>query len=219
MTVGLLCVLLLGLAAGAVPAESTPPQASLDGERIVITSIPDIFGEPAVQENLTTGLTTSLRLSAEVVDQSGHATRSGLLVEIRYELWEERFLLRTVSPATTEELELVSAEELSAWWRSLILAVPARGLDEEDRWRIRVQLAVLPFSQLEEQDARRWFLRSVRPGDALPQPTPSGADPEAPAAAEAPGNSLLELVMTTGIRRQSVLSYDWRIVLTREERR
>jgi len=92
----MLLVLLLASAAGAVEPPrletaglETPRLEAGSGSRLVLTGLPPILADEEVKEHLTTGLTTTLQFRV-----GGNKLAGGARVEIRYDLWDEVFLVK-----------------------------------------------------------------------------------------------------------------------------
>ena len=93
----------------------------------------------------------------------GGRARGGARIDIRYELWDEVWLVtRADTSGRTQRARFASFEQLEAWWRDLRLEVlpPAASPGPAE-----VRLRVIPFSQSEQLDAQRWF--SPQPGRAV----------------------------------------------------
>jgi len=201
-------------------AGAAVPAIELDRERggstLVVSALPDVLSRPEVRSHLTTGLTSSLAIRVTATDGLGHRVRGGGRVDVRYELWDEVFLVRAagavggVSAVGGEGAgrreSLPSFERLAAWWRGLRLpAVAAAGLDPAaGPWQVEVEVALIPFSQAEEAQARRWFSESVQKSGAR----------ELSDAADEPSEGLsgvLDLLVATSIQRRSLVRYDWKV--------
>jgi len=197
-----LATLLLAVAALAVfaPAAGAQPRLEARDGALWLTALPPILAEESVDRQLTSGLTTGFVFTLEVERE----TRGAAQVEIRYELWDEVFLTARLEAGRADERRetVGSRPALDRWWRTLDLrlgALPAGGADGE------VHLVIVPFSQAEEAETRRWFAESVRRAES----TGSGD------SASLGGGGGLDRVLTTligtSIRRRPLVEYRWAV--------
>lgn len=201
------------------PAELDQPLAVAlgDGRLLAVRALPGILARPEVKPHLTTGLTTSFVLRAEAADGRGGKARGGARVDVRYELWDEVFLVSAMGiDGRVRRETLPSFERLLAWWRGLELpALPAARLDPVGPWQVEVAVSVLPFSQSEQREAQRWFSESVGAAQG------SNAE-ELSAAAKERGEGfagVLDLLVATSIKRRSLVRYDWTLTFRPERTR
>lgn len=188
--------------AGSAPAE-TQPTVSHQAGRLFLQALPRLLDHPEVEESLASGLTTTFVLEVNVRDGRGAKAVGSSLIEIRYELWDEVYLVRWIDMAREERrASLTSRDQLLEWWRKLELVVAeAAGLASADAWQVRVRLSVLPFSSLEQQDAQRWFTRSLETKGAQA------------GASDLQLAEVLNVVIATSIGRVTSLAFDWRLIL------
>ena len=177
------------------------------GSQLLLSGLPPILRDDAVKEHLTTGLTTTLqfRLGA------GGKTLGGARVEIRYDLWDEDFLVTAAGiDGRVQRHRAPSFESLEQWWQALRLPILDRSrLSEPLPGRLRVTADVVPFSQSEQDDTRRWFSESVD------QARRSGTD-EVGRAAEDRTETLSQtftLLLATSIQRRAIVSYPWMVTI------
>lgn len=200
-------ILLLPAAAGAA---APAPSLELTADRfLAIGSLPAaVLTDKAVQTQLTSGLTTSLVIRLEAVDSSRRKVKGGAAVDIRYELWDEVFLVAAVgADGQVTRARLPDLPRLLDWWRKLRLPVAAAGgLSPGGAWKAEVGLQVVPFSRSEQREVQRWFSDSLsRPA----APSPGGRRPEE--SPEAVGG-VVDLLIATSIQRRSLVSYDWTLI-------
>ena len=197
-----LATLLLAVAALAVfaPAAGAQPRLEARDGALWLTALPPILDGESIERQLTSGLTTGFVFTLEVERE----TRGAAQVEIRYELWDEVFLTARLEAGRADERRetVGSRPALDRWWRTLDLrlgALPAGGADGE------VHLVIVPFSQAEEAETRRWFAESVRRAES----TGSGD------SASLGGGGGLDRVLTTligtSIRRRPLVEYRWAV--------
>lgn len=194
MAIGAAALLLLARPAAArVP---TPGFELVRGEVLFAKMLPAIFADKAVAPQLKNGLTTTFAISVKAHDFVGREIAGSAQIEVRYELWDEVFLVEGRGADGHRLAEsFPSLERLAAWWQGLKIPVlDARGLSWAGPWKLEVTLGVIPFSRAEQSDTQRWLNRSLR--------TPAGK-------AAGAGTGVLDLLVATSIQRKSYLHYDW----------
>lgn len=193
-------------------AEPAPPRLTLDTDGAWrLEGLPPILGDESVRPHLLTGLTTTLALRVQARNRPGARALGGARVDVRYELWEEVFHVVAVGiDGRAERRSFASFDALAAWWRELRLRVFARGgPDPPGPWELRVALELIPFSQAEQDDTRRWF------SDSLQKAARSSAEEVARASEEQAENlgRVLNLVMATSIGRRPLAAYQWSLAV------
>jgi hypothetical protein len=204
------------MAVPAVPAAAIPgadlPAVELREKVLVLSSLPTVLARPEVRPHLSTGLTTTFLIAVEAVDGGGKKKKGGGKVDIRYEPWDEVFLVSTLGvDGRLHQESLPSFDRLLAWWKGLALPVLAADpLSTNGAWRVEVHLSVIPFSQSEQRETQRWLADSLgrqEPGDA------------APGGRTEPLSGVLDTLLATSIQRRSLVGYDWTLVFQPERRR
>lgn len=199
MPVRLSLLLALVAATGAPPPR---PLLELDSAGVLsLSRVPPVLDDETVAKQLRKGLTTVLLFRLRGV--RGGEPAAGARIEVRYDIWDEVFHMTRLDVQGREHFEEAPDDQaLREWWSSLrvpLLDSVAAGSLGSD---LRVILDVLPFSQAEEADARRWFAaaaeRSRRPRDGPSTTVEDGGDA-----------SVLGLLMATSIRRRPVRSFTW----------
>jgi len=192
-------------------AVDRPPRLALDHGTLVVSGLPDILSRPEVRPHLSSGLTTTFVLQVSAADGRGKKLNGGATIAVRYEPWDEVFLVVSsgaagVAGATRKE-SLANFDSLAAWWREQKLPVLATtGLAAGGSWQVRVTVHVVPFSESERENTQRWFSQSVGGSQR------SNADDASAAAKESAGTGMvLDLLVATSIRRRSLVSYDWNL--------
>jgi hypothetical protein len=198
-------------------AEPQPPVFELRERFLAVSALPPLLGRPEIRPHLSTGLTTTLLLEVRAVDGAGHHARGGARIDVRYELWDEVFLVSAMGVDGRAHREsLPSFDRLLAWWGALALpAVAVDPLVPRGPWKVEVRLSALPFSQSEQRDTQRWLTDSIeRRGDNPPPPgSPSGAGRSEPLI------GALDALIATSIKRRQLVDYDWTVVFQPERRR
>ena len=136
-------VLVLLLAAGAAGAQTAGT--------IVLPAT--ILSDARVRRQLDSGLTATFVVVARARGAANGAAR----LEIRYDLWDEVYIVRrTEFDRRVEQARVASRDALDKWWRTplRVMTPPAA------RTRTDVEVTVLPFSAAEQEDARQWLSKS-----------------------------------------------------------
>ena len=194
----------------SVPAAEVPA-ARLRADGTVAVSLPaSLLARRDVQRQLTSGLTTTFVVIAESRGQQ----RGGARISVRYEPWDEVYLVATRGiDRSSQSLRFATVEKLKEWWRDA--AVPA--LPRATASTVRLTLEVLPFSIEEQRETQQWLSRALGGLQAEPS-TPEPDDP-ADAAAEAveagAGTSVLDVIIGTSIQRRPIVRYRWTVQVIR----
>jgi hypothetical protein len=156
-------LLAVALLAATARAEVRPAFAAMPGG-IATMALPGSFlQDPAVRKQLSSGLTTVIVIIAK---QSGTSNAGGARFEIRYDLWDEVWLVKkTDFDGRVDRQRIANFDALMQWWHNPVRMFASN----EPHVALNVELRVLPFSSAEEQDARDWISKS---GGVA---TPSGA--------------------------------------------
>lgn len=137
--------------------EAQQPQLTFTTQQdgVVAATLPlSILQDASVRKQLRSGLTTTFLLVAR---QRDTRAVSGARVEVRYDLWDEVWIVRKIDlDRKVESQRLASLDALERWWRTplKLLATTA------PRVALQIDLSVLPFSAAEEADARQWITKS-----------------------------------------------------------
>jgi hypothetical protein len=195
------------------PGIAAEPELVLRPVGLTLRHLPPVFSEELVARHLDTGLTTSFVFG---VDAGRGSPKGAAEVRIRYDLWDERYVLeRRDLRRDSVAAAALAKPRLGEWWRSLELVV-ASGLPSLPPARAKVTLHVLPFSQAEQRDAQDWLLRSFQaPGENR---EPGGADTRPSAAAAAPLRNLYGSMLAASIGQRSLITYSWTVAVTTESR-
>jgi len=185
-----------------------PPAIEAAGDWLVLTRLPPLLAEEEVRKQLGTGLTTSVIFEARVADASGRKVRGAARVDIRYELWDEVYLVTRIDAVgKAVRVTLPSFERLAEWWRDarlhLVRAPRPAGKPVE------VRLRVIPFSQAEQLEAQRWF------SQALSAEGSGGAGAASQAVEDQPESfsQILNVLLATSLGRSALLEYEWKLTV------
>jgi hypothetical protein len=194
-----LLLLLLSIRLDALQA----PAVEAAREGVVLTRLPSILTDKEVRKHLGTGLTTSFVFETRALG-TGAPVKGGARVDIRYELWDEVYIVSRVDAnGRAARTTFPSFGHLDQWWRDARLAVlrppaPANA-------RIEIRLRVIPFSQTEQLETQRWFSQALS-GEA------SGSAGAASGESESFGQ-FLNLLIATSIGRPALLEYEWNLTI------
>ena len=153
-----LLVAFIIVAAAAARGEERPAVTVLPGGTVGISLPPSILQRADVRKQLGGGLTTTFAISAHDGEAKG-----GARIEVRYDLWDEVYLVRRIEFDGHEERQRLTAEQLERWWRTTPIRILA---SSRDALRLQIEMSVLPFSAAEEEDARQWLSKSGGVGGA-----------------------------------------------------
>lgn len=181
--------LLLLLAASAARAQR--PTFVVQQGGIVATVLPlSILSNAAVKKQLGTGLTTTFLLVAR---QRPSNVRTGARLEVRYDLWDDVWLVRRIEfDGRQERARITSLEALEKWWRTPVRLLASNAA----RLPLQLDLSVLPFSAAEKEDARQWISKSGGVAD-------SGGG----------AGGIVDALIGTTIGAEPVTSFKWNLEL------
>jgi hypothetical protein len=151
---------------------------------------PSVLQDRGVKKQLGSGLTTTFLVAVRQRD-SGSLTAARM--EVRYDLWDEVWLVKRVEfDGKSDRQRIASLEALEKWWRTPVRLFAS----DADRVPLQVELNVLPFSAAEEDDARAWISKSGGVGTA------SG------------GGGLVDALIGTTISAKPIISFRWNVDLS-----
>ncbi len=172
---------LMLLVAASLYAQHRP--AFGHGGGVVTATLPvSILDSAPVKKQLGSGLTTTFLVAAR---QSQRVL--GARIEIRYDLWDEVWLVRRIEFDRKEDRQrLTSREALEKWWRTpvRIFTAATAGMP------LQVDLSVLPFSASEEEDARQWIAK----GGGVATPS---------------GEGLVDVLIGTTLAAKPIIRWRW----------
>jgi hypothetical protein len=178
-----LAVAALLLFAALARAQHRPAFGVQPGGLVTATLPVSVLHSPAVRKQLASGLTTTFVVAARQRDRVG-----GARIEVRFDLWDEVWLVRRIDLDRREDRQrLASMDALEKWWH-----VPMRIFTTADRAiPLQVDLSVLPFSASEEEDARQWIAK----GGGVARP--SG------------GEGLVDVLIGTTLSAKPIIRWRW----------
>jgi hypothetical protein len=200
MSVRGLCTLvaLTFLAAAVAAADTVRPQVACDATgHCAVSQLPAIVADRDVRSYLQSGLTTSLVLTFTAKDRAGTRRQAAARVDVRYEPWEETFEVWVAVTGSAPRKDSIAPARLASWWSDLrvsfVLDGPAVG-------SARVDVDLIPFSEEEEADTRRWYAEALRGGGLQRSSVDGGAIAAVP---------MLDALTLTSIKRHGVLRFSW----------
>ena len=180
------------------------PAARLRADGTVAVSLPSaLLFRREIRRQLTSGLTTTFVVIAESRGQRG-----GARISVRYEPWDEVYLVATRGiDRSSQSLRFATVEKLEEWWRDAAVAALPRATADT----VQLTLEVLPFSIEEQRETQQWLSRAL--GDVRatePEDTAdAGADPSSA------GTSVLDVIIGTSIQRRPIVRYRWTVPVIR----
>jgi hypothetical protein len=191
-------LLILAAVAALAAAQQAMPTAVLTRRGAVTLTLPaSILQSSEVRKHIGSGLTTAFVIQVECGERKG-----GARVSVRYDLWEETYLVRTIDATGREQNSTVASEaKLAEWWSTAALPVIAGGAESA---RLDVRVHVLPFSAREEAETKRWLSRIL---------TSMGSVKDAPVdkRSDAGAAKILDVIVSTSIQRRPILEYQWTV--------
>ena len=157
---------------------------------VVAATLPaSILQDASVRKQLRSGLTTTFLFVAR---QRDTRLLSGARIEIRYDLWDEVWIVQKVEhDRKSERQRLTSLEALEKWWRTPLRLLATKA----SRVALQIDLSVLPFSAAEEADARQWITKSGGVGTS------------------SDGAGLVDVLIGTTLSAKPLTSYRWNVEL------
>lgn len=178
-------------------AEEDPRVAIDRAGDLVISSLPPIVDADEVERHLVSGLTTSFVFQ---VRAPGLPRAGGARVDVRFELWDEVYLVTVIDGrGQVERSRHESDDVFLEWWSEVELVLSPASQAVRPGSQAKVSLAVVPFSQDELVDTQRWLAESMETGGGR-----GGTGPSAVSA-----------LIATSMQRRAVRSMSWSLAVER----
>ena len=175
-------------AATLARAQPRPAFSALPGGVVGIALPPSMLEESAIRKQLDSGLTTVFLIVAR---ERGTKNSGAARVEIRYDLWDEVWIVRKIEiDRRPEQQRLTTFDALTKWWRNTTRIFASAA----NRVTLDVELRVLPFSAAEGKDARDWISKS------------GGV-----ASASSGSGGIVDALIGTTIAARPITTYRWNI--------
>ncbi len=125
-------------------------------ERVFLLRIPEyVLSDSRVQKSIHSGLTCTLMFDLRAND----AFRKTGLVTVRFEPWDEIFLVEIVVDGQKHNPQTVTSnKDLIAWLTQVGFRIHT---GDQVIQSISVNLKLVPFSEKEQEDAQRWFTKDL----------------------------------------------------------
>jgi hypothetical protein len=180
-------VALLALFASGAVAEQRPAFSTQPGNIIAAELPTAILSDAKVTKQLGTGLTTTFVVQVRPRQQS---TAAVARIEIRYDLWDEVWLVRRIeSGKPADRQRLTTRAALETWWRAPLRLFAATTSPA----KFELELIVLPFSADEEKETRQWVSKAGGVGTA------------------ARTSGLVDALIGTTITARPIMSWRWNV--------
>ena len=188
---------------GASPLLAAGPTLHPEGAFVVLASLPPLLERADVRKQLESGLTATLAFEVRTTGASPEKLRGGARLDVRYELWDEVYLVTRIDASgKRERLRFDSFDKLGRWWREARLPVlPLPRVPAP--WQAEVRLRIIPFSQAEQRETQRWLSESMA-GDGS-----AGAVSQALEDRPASFSQVLQLLVATSIGRPALFEQEW----------
>ncbi len=207
--------LLILLPASVVAAELPTADFLPSSDTVMLHRLPDIFDHEVVSTELDSGLTNTFIVRTVLRRPGRPKIRGGSLISIRYDLWDEAYRVSwTGGDGATRRFIAENRASLRHWWNEVSLPVVA---DAEIRpgedARLKVEFAFVPFSQAETDETRRW-LEGKAPSSV--DSSPGTTNPGGVNRAATSYGAVLDVLVATSLRPETLLSFNWTIPVTTE---
>ena len=171
MRAAAVALLLLVALAGAARADEPLPVRRIGvavqgGDLVVSVGLQDLFGE-AERQRLKSGFSTRVLVRAALEDAAtGDAVALSVWRgEILYDLWDEKFSLRTAANAATEQRGTVATADEAIARTAILVDFPvadATRLRPDGRYVLAVRGDLNPISEDLLIEVRRWLVQPSR---------------------------------------------------------
>jgi hypothetical protein len=210
----ILAVLLLvgELSDGTQPGLQASPRANWEEAKLRVRIPSQVLLDAEVRRVLQSGLTVTFLFEFAIprARLEEHAR-----LEVRYEPWDETYLVSLLSEGERRSETLASFEAFVRWWETLRWTVSsAPPLVSAGRAELKITVSVVPFSATEERDARHWFAQSIEEPRDLGSPPAAGGP-----GAQSTRDDMLGALITTAIKRRALRTFRWTVIIPDQERR
>ncbi len=169
----LVAALAVGVLARPAPAAAAdPPPMRIagvhvkGGQLVVSVGLQDLFGA-AERQRLTSGFSTRVLIRVALQDEIEGETVALAVqrAEIVFDIWDEKFSVRTTRGVGAERRVQVTDPDLAIWHAATLIDVPiadARRLRPSGRYLLLVRGDLNPISEDLLADVRRWLVLPAR---------------------------------------------------------
>ena len=181
----------IAFVAAALAHGQERPTFVIQPRGVVAAVLPvSILSDIDVKKRLSSGLTTTFLVTARNRTTAGV---TGARLEVRYDLWDEVWLVRKIEfDRKSEQQRIASRDALEKWWRTPVRIFASNA----ERVPLQIDLDVLPFSAAEREDARQWMSKSGGVGTA------------------GSGGGIVDALIGTTLAAKPIISYRWNLELS-----
>ncbi len=178
------------------------PARLAHGDRGLKVSLPQwILEDEEVLEQFKSGLTNTFRITAEFRTQAGTALKSAARLEIRYELWDEVFLIDVLEgDGKHSEHQVKDINTFRQWWKNSAFIIHPKPKTELAS-SVVIILDFIPFSRSEQDHARAWLTDSAKNN------VRSGREQSSQVT------SIFQTIMATSIQSKPLWSHRWQLTI------
>jgi len=151
--------------------------------------------EKSVLKSLKSGLTTTIEFQIIVNLTNGKTLQGGSKIFIRYELWDEKYLVEWVDSMGHHHSDFSTLNEIKTWFADQNFSM----FSFHEKSTIKhalVLLKVLPFSQHEQQQAKKWMSRTISSQQNKPGNNQSN-------------RQVMDMIIGTSVKRPSLVDFSW----------
>jgi hypothetical protein len=201
------------LAAVGAEAPQFPRLTLVSKTHVLLSHLPPLSELEGLGDQLDSGLTTTAIFRVEPMerDQIDGQRIGGATVEVRYELWDRQYLVATMGiGGEVGRSTHPSRAALESWWAQLELPVLELAPRGPTPTHARVTLDFVPFSRSEQLDTQLWLIESVYRAEG----TRGNETSRSPDGRSGPVDRILEVLLSTSVRRRATTSASWNVEIT-----
>lgn len=190
-------------------ADFEKPELALQANQLQFHLPQPLLADVEVERRLLSGLTTSIIIETDARAADGREFSESVILEIRYDLWEETLTMALVSQQGQAEQHVYKdLVELLAALRRAPLNILALANPPPGELTVRTRLRVIPYSQSEADAAVTWL------GDVLTAPVETAGQQDRgrrrTTGESSSGSEIFQVLMSTGLKREAVVDLRWK---------
>lgn len=190
----------------------TPPPVERGTDGFLLLRIPDEpLDDPDIRRRLLSGLTTTIELHTELeTDGREVISPEPSSIDIRYDLWDEVLHVRRTDVGRSPVVQSIESTDAMKQWLKTdpLRIVSLQGVSPGAVLHVKVTCLIIPFSKAEEARTKEWFSNALR----APSSGSTGQgnlSRQRRMGGEGDKESVFAQLMSTGIRRHSIRTYQW----------